>query len=102
MVLARELDVFEAVPLPGRVQREVGSAEVWAADDTDVTAAVSDQSVGLPRRRDGADAVRRNGRGDLAIVGREHLRDPYFALHAAQQLDRLEDVEVPRQYHRAF
>jgi 2,4-dienoyl-CoA reductase-like NADH-dependent reductase (Old Yellow Enzyme family) len=49
-----------------------------------------------------ADALIRNGRGDLAIVGREHLRDPYFALHAAQQLDRLDDVEVPPQYHRAF
>ncbi|AXG10684.1 NADH:flavin oxidoreductase/NADH oxidase [Haloplanus rubicundus] len=49
-----------------------------------------------------ADALIRNGRGDLAIVGREHLRDPYFALHAAKQLDRLDDVEVPPQYHRAF
>jgi 2,4-dienoyl-CoA reductase-like NADH-dependent reductase (Old Yellow Enzyme family) len=49
-----------------------------------------------------ADALIRNGRGDLAIVGREHLRDPYFALHAAQQLDRMDDIEVPVQYHRAF
>ena len=49
-----------------------------------------------------ADALIRNGRGDLAIVGREHLRDPYFALHAAQALDRMEDVDVPVQYTRAF
>ena len=49
-----------------------------------------------------ADALVRNERGDLAIVGREHLRDPYFALHAAQRLDRLDAVEVPVQYRRAF
>ena len=51
-----------------------------------------------------ADALIRNGRGDLAIVGREHLRDPYFALHAAQELDRLDadGIEVPVQYDRAF
>nr|WP_283102344.1 NADH:flavin oxidoreductase/NADH oxidase [Haloplanus sp. XH21] len=51
-----------------------------------------------------ADALVRNGRGDLAIVGREHLRDPYFALHAARKLDRMdaEGIEVPVQYDRAF
>jgi 2,4-dienoyl-CoA reductase-like NADH-dependent reductase (Old Yellow Enzyme family) len=49
-----------------------------------------------------ADALLRNGRADLAILGREHLRDPYFTLHAAQQLDRVDDVAVPRQYWRGF
>ncbi|MFD1586551.1 NADH:flavin oxidoreductase/NADH oxidase [Halorientalis brevis] len=49
-----------------------------------------------------ADSLVRNGRADLAIVGREHLRDPYFTLHAAQQLDREDAVEVPPQYRRAF
>lgn len=48
-----------------------------------------------------ADAIVRNGRADLAIVGRQHLRDPYFALHAADALDRPEAVEWPRQYRRA-
>jgi 2,4-dienoyl-CoA reductase-like NADH-dependent reductase (Old Yellow Enzyme family) len=46
-----------------------------------------------------ADAVIRNGRADLAIVGREHLRDPYFGLHAAADLDA--DVDWPVQYRRA-
>ncbi|WP_336001213.1 NADH:flavin oxidoreductase/NADH oxidase [Halorientalis halophila] len=49
-----------------------------------------------------ADALVRNDRGDLAIVGREHLRDPYFTLHAAQKLGREEAVDVPSQYFRAF
>ncbi|MFC6732662.1 MULTISPECIES: NADH:flavin oxidoreductase/NADH oxidase [unclassified Haladaptatus] len=46
-----------------------------------------------------ADALIRNGRADLAIVGREHLRDPYFALHAAEELG--EEAEWPVQYRRA-
>jgi len=49
-----------------------------------------------------ADALIRNGRADLAIVGREHLRDPYFALHAAEELDATDRVDVPVQYRRGF
>ncbi|RDI70937.1 NADH:flavin oxidoreductase/NADH oxidase [Halopelagius longus] len=45
-----------------------------------------------------ADAIVRNGRADLAIVGREHLRNPYFTLEAAHELG--EDIEWPVQYHR--
>jgi 2,4-dienoyl-CoA reductase-like NADH-dependent reductase (Old Yellow Enzyme family) len=49
-----------------------------------------------------ADAIVRNDRADLAILGREHLRDPYFALHAADALDADEDgPEWPIQYRRA-
>mgnify|MGYP006283133241 CR=1 FL=1 len=47
-----------------------------------------------------ADQLIRNGRADLAIVGREHLRDPYFTLHAAQQLGV--DVDLRVQYRRGF
>jgi 2,4-dienoyl-CoA reductase-like NADH-dependent reductase (Old Yellow Enzyme family) len=49
-----------------------------------------------------ADELVRNGRADMAIIGREHLRDPYFSLHAARDLDRPEDVEPPIQYRRGF
>ncbi|NHN58732.1 MULTISPECIES: NADH:flavin oxidoreductase/NADH oxidase [Halorussus] len=48
-----------------------------------------------------ADALIRNDRADLAIVGREHLRDPYFALHAAEELGMQDEVEWPVQYRRA-
>lgn len=57
-------------------------------------------AVGGIATPEGADEVVRNGRADLAIVGREHLRDPYFALHAAEALGA--EPPVPRQYHRAF
>ena len=49
-----------------------------------------------------ADELVRNGRADLAILAREHLRDPYFSLHAARELDRPEEVEPPTQYRRGF
>ena len=49
-----------------------------------------------------AEAVVANDRAELAIVGREHLRDPYFALHAAEALDATDEVEGPPQYRRAF
>jgi 2,4-dienoyl-CoA reductase-like NADH-dependent reductase (Old Yellow Enzyme family) len=49
-----------------------------------------------------AEAVVANDRADLAIVGREHLRDPYFTLHAARDLDATDELEGPPQYYRAF
>jgi 2,4-dienoyl-CoA reductase-like NADH-dependent reductase (Old Yellow Enzyme family) len=49
-----------------------------------------------------ADALIRNGRADLAIVGREFLRDPYFPLHAARDLGREDAVDVPVHYRRGF
>ncbi len=47
-----------------------------------------------------ADALIANERADLAIVGREHLRDPYFSLHAAAELDDEDGVGWPVQYRR--
>ena len=49
-----------------------------------------------------ADALVRNGRADLTIVGREHLRDPYFALHAAEELGMESRIDPPVQYRRGF
>lgn len=49
-----------------------------------------------------ADELVRNGRADLAILAREHLRDPYFSLHAAHELDQSKSVEPPMQYQRGF
>ena len=49
-----------------------------------------------------AEAVIANDRADLAIVGREHLRDPYFALRAAEKLDATDEVSPPPQHSRAF
>ena len=57
-------------------------------------------AVGGITTSEGADEVIRNDRADLAIVGREHLRDPYFAIRAAKELGA--EASVPRQYTRGF
>ena len=49
-----------------------------------------------------AEAIVADERADLAIVGREHLRDPYFTLNAANALDATDEVSGPPQYRRAF
>ncbi|AXG07283.1 NADH:flavin oxidoreductase/NADH oxidase [Haloplanus rubicundus] len=88
----------QRIPSTGPGYQERYARRIKTETESDVAVG----AVGGITTPEQADALIRNGRGDLAIVGREHLRDPYFALHAAKQLDRLDDVEVPPQYHRAF
>jgi 2,4-dienoyl-CoA reductase-like NADH-dependent reductase (Old Yellow Enzyme family) len=47
-----------------------------------------------------AEELIQNERADVAILGREHLRNPYFGLEAAEELDA--DAEPPVQYRRGF
>lgn len=49
-----------------------------------------------------AQALVRNERADLSVVGREFLRDPYFPIHAAQTLGESERLQPPAQYRRGF
>jgi 2,4-dienoyl-CoA reductase-like NADH-dependent reductase (Old Yellow Enzyme family) len=72
------------VPLAERVRTE---AEVPVA------------AVGAITNPRHADALVRNGRADVVLLGREHLRDPYFAHHAARDLGV--DAAWPPQYRRA-
>ncbi len=69
-------------------------------DETDSDIAVG--AVGGITTPEQAEAIVANDRADLAIVGREHLRDPYFALRAADALDATDDIDSPPQYRRAF
>ncbi|RNB55663.1 NADH:flavin oxidoreductase/NADH oxidase [Brevibacillus gelatini] len=48
-----------------------------------------------------AEASLGNGDTDLVAVGRGMLRDPYWALHAIQELSA-DEVQPPKQYVRAF
>lgn len=47
-----------------------------------------------------ADAIVRNDRTALAIVGREFLRDPYFGHRAARELGATDRARAPRQYRQ--
>ncbi len=61
--------------------------------------AVAVGAVGGITEPEQADALIRNERADLVLVGREFLRDPYFGLRASDDLDG--DREWPIQYRRA-
>jgi 2,4-dienoyl-CoA reductase-like NADH-dependent reductase (Old Yellow Enzyme family) len=63
-------------------------------------AGIQTAAVGLITAPAQADEIIRNGRADLVLLGREMLRDPYWALHAAQALKQ--PASVPPQYLRAF
>ncbi|HEY9076599.1 MAG TPA: NADH:flavin oxidoreductase/NADH oxidase [Anaerolineaceae bacterium] len=57
-------------------------------------------AVGLITAPAHADEIIRNGRADLVLLGREMLRDPYWAVHAAHALKQ--PGPVPPQYARGF
>ncbi|TYL37038.1 NADH:flavin oxidoreductase / NADH oxidase [Natronococcus pandeyae] len=65
-------------------------------EETDVAVG----AVGGITEPEQADALVRNRRADLVLVGREFLRDPYFGVHAADELEG-ESTEWPIQYRRA-
>jgi 2,4-dienoyl-CoA reductase-like NADH-dependent reductase (Old Yellow Enzyme family) len=71
-------------PFAERIRREAGIA----------TAA-----VGQITEAKQANEILRNGQADLVLLAREMLRDPYWPLHAAEELGV--DVSWPAQYLRA-
>ncbi len=56
-------------------------------------------AVGLVVSAELAEEIIRNGRADMVAFGRQLLREPYFALHAARDLGV--DIPWPMQYERA-
>jgi 2,4-dienoyl-CoA reductase-like NADH-dependent reductase (Old Yellow Enzyme family) len=81
--------------VPGGPNFQVPLAE-RIGTETDVAVG----AVGGITEPEQADALVRNGRADLVLVGREFLRDPYFGLRAADDLGS-ESNEWPIQYRRA-
>lgn len=67
----------------------------------ETTEDVSVGAVGAITEPEHADALIRTGQADLAIIGREHLRDPYFTNNAASKLE-VDSVDIPPQYHLAY
>jgi len=63
-------------------------------------AGIATAAVGLITTPSHADEIIRNQRADVVLLGREMLRDPYWALHAAQALKQT--PPAPPQYLRAF
>jgi 2,4-dienoyl-CoA reductase-like NADH-dependent reductase (Old Yellow Enzyme family) len=63
-------------------------------------AGIPTAAVGLITAHAHADEIIRNQRADLVLLGREMLRDPYWAIHAAQALKQ--PLPAPVQYLRGF
>jgi 2,4-dienoyl-CoA reductase-like NADH-dependent reductase (Old Yellow Enzyme family) len=72
------------VPFAERIRREAG---------------IPTGAVGLITSAREADAIVREGRADAVLLARGMLRDPYWPLHAAEQLGVA--VPWPAQYLRA-
>ncbi len=56
-------------------------------------------AVGLITTPQEAESILINGQADMIILARQFLRDPYFPLHAAKELNT--DTPWPSQYERA-
>jgi 2,4-dienoyl-CoA reductase-like NADH-dependent reductase (Old Yellow Enzyme family) len=72
------------VPFAERIRRDAG---------------VATGAVGMITQAAQADAIIRGGQADVVLLARELLRDPYWPLHAADQLGH--EVPWPPQYLRA-
>ncbi|PBJ05450.1 NADH:flavin oxidoreductase/NADH oxidase [Flavobacterium sp. ACN6] len=57
-------------------------------------------AVGMITDAQQADTIITENKADLVVIAREHLRNPYFSIHAAKELEM--DIEIPWQYKRAF
>ena len=58
-------------------------------------------AVGLIRDAAQAEQTLRNGDADAILLGRELLRNPYWALYAREELDRTNDL-WPAQYFKSY
>jgi 2,4-dienoyl-CoA reductase-like NADH-dependent reductase (Old Yellow Enzyme family) len=56
-------------------------------------------AVGLITTAPQAESIIHNGDADIVLLARQWLRDPYFALHAAKELET--ETSWPPQYERA-
>lgn len=65
-------------------------------------AEISTAAVGLITEPEQAEHIVRSGAADMVLFGRESLRDPYFPLRAARELDHVIDLTIPRSYGRAW
>ncbi|HEU5141478.1 MAG TPA: NADPH dehydrogenase NamA [Bacillales bacterium] len=74
--------------------------QVPFADQIRNEAEIPTGAVGLITEPLQAEEILQNGRGDLVVLARELLRDPYWPLTAARALG--EDIEAPRQYRRGW
>lgn len=82
------------VTIPVKKKYQVPFSEKIKSEANIMTAA-----VGLITTPEEAEEVLQNEQADMVFIGREMLRNPYFAMDAAKELEF--DMEWPKQYQRA-
>ncbi len=108
LILARELKDHgvDLITASGGGFANVSRDRVFSNYQVPFAQAIKDKTgilvgaVGLITEAQQANAIIADGQADLVFIAREHLRDPYFAIHAAKALK--EKVSIPWQYVRAF
>ena len=97
-VSAGGLHPDQRIPETGPRYQLPMAERIRAEADADVAVA----TVGKVTTPEGASETVANDRADLVVIGREHLRNPYFTLGAARELGATDRVDPPAQYSRAF
>lgn len=75
--------------------------QVPLADAVRNQGGIMSAAVGLITTPEQADAIIREGKADLVLLGRELLRNPYWPVNAAKTLGHADAVSLPVQYARA-
>jgi 2,4-dienoyl-CoA reductase-like NADH-dependent reductase (Old Yellow Enzyme family) len=84
--------------MPGVKYPSGPSWQVPLAAEIRSQAGVPTMAVGLIVEPMQADAIIRNERVDMVLLGREMLRRPYWPIYAAQKLDKMKLLDLPQQY----
>ena len=74
--------------------------QVYISDAVRKGAQIATAAVGLITDATQADEIIRNGYADVVLLGRQMLRDPHWAIHAAKALNQ--PAPVPHQYLRGY
>ncbi|HYG45905.1 MAG TPA: NADH:flavin oxidoreductase/NADH oxidase [Bordetella sp.] len=85
--------------VPGSQGQAEPGYQVPFAEQIRREAQVATAAVGLITRADQAESILQHGQADMVLLARELLRDPYWPLRAAAELDARQ--EWPVQYLRA-
>jgi len=93
------IDTSSGGNVPGARIPSAPSYQVPFAEQIRREAGIATGAVGQITTAPQADEIVRNQQADLVLLAREMLRDPYWPLHAAQQLAA--EISWPAQYLRA-
>ncbi len=86
--------IIPGVKIPAAPNYQVPFAEAVKKESGIFTGA-----VGIIVKADQAESILANAQADMIVMARELLRDPYFPIHAAKELNY--DIKWPVQYERA-